>query len=151
MLNKILLIEDNDYKREKIRQCIFENFENFTIEEARSFTSGWKKINSGPYDLVCLDMSLPSVDKNKLESGGEFRTFGGKEIAQKCKRRRLDVNYVVLTQYKNFSYNNTNYTFSKLKNEFKEEFPDSCAGFLLFSNNNSQWKKELVEILRAIE
>lgn len=150
MTNKILIIEDNDYKRDKVSQCIRDNFPEANIQEARSFTSGWKALNRDIYKLVCLDMSLPSVDKSDNESGGKFRDFGGKELAQKCKRRGLYVKFVVLTQHKNFSFNNTNLSLSTLQSEIEEQFGDMCIGFLFFSANATSWKRELIEILEEL-
>jgi DNA-binding NtrC family response regulator len=150
MSSKILIIEDNDYKREKVYLCVKENFPDAEVIEARSFTSGWKALNQETYKLVCLDMSLPSVDKSEVESGGKFRDFGGRELAQKCKRRGLNVKFVVLTQHKNFSFNNTNLSLAILQDEIEEQFGEMCMGFLFFSNKSSTWKKKLVTILREI-
>ncbi|MEH6450829.1 MAG: hypothetical protein V7765_19340 [Oleispira sp.] len=150
MVLKVLIVEDNEYKRDKIALCIENEFVGVEIFEAKSFTSGWKAILNLEFDLVCLDMSLPTVDKTSMDSGGELRTFGGKELAKKAIRRKLQLNIVVLTQYKNFSHNSINYTFEKIKEEFICDVGESCLGFLHYSNTSSQWKSELIQIIKEL-
>jgi DNA-binding NarL/FixJ family response regulator len=94
---KALIIEDNPYKRDKIKKLLLGKFE-MKIEEADSFTSGWQYLSNDKFDLICLDMSLPTFDQDEIHGGGEFRAFGGKELARKMKRRKIDSKFIVITQ-----------------------------------------------------
>ncbi|MBE4502509.1 response regulator, partial [Vibrio parahaemolyticus] len=99
---KILIIEDNEHKREKV--CAFIQSLKYGIElyESASFNSGIKAISKFDLDLIILDMSLPTHDKSANESGGRFRVYGGKDIVRKMRRKSITTPFVILTQYSNF-------------------------------------------------
>lgn len=150
MMHKILVVEDSQYKRDKIIDVISSNYSNCQVDICASFTSAWKHILSSDYKLIVLDMSIPTFDVSEAESGGEFRTFGGKELARKMARRKMVSKFIFITQYENFSVKNDSYTFESLKEEMFNEYPDCCLGFVLFSNKSSDWKNSLMDIVGAL-
>jgi DNA-binding NarL/FixJ family response regulator len=143
---KVLIIEDNPYKRDKIKLLLQDKFE-IVIEEANSFTSGWQHLNNNEYHLVCLDMSLPTFDQNETNGSGEFRAFGGKELARKMKRRKINSKFVVITQYKNFSDNKSTSTFDIIKNEMRKDYAENCLDVIFYSNKQSEWAVELINLI----
>lgn len=146
---KILIIEDNPYKREKIKKVLSEITENKSnICEAYSFTSGWNAVNEHSYDLICLDMSLPTFDQDGQNSGGESRVFGGKEIARKMKRRKIISKFVVMTQYKKLSDEKSSETFDEIRSELLENYSDQCLEVLFYSNKHRDWAESLEKILK---
>jgi CheY-like chemotaxis protein len=140
---KILVVEDNDHKLNKIVDFIKVSSVEANIEVSRSFTSGWNKSQANNYDLICLDMSLPTFDKSDTESGGRFRVFGGKEIAKKIKRKNIKSKFLFITHYKNFSDNNKNYSFDELKRELLSEYKGLCLDVIFYSNKTSEWRDKL--------
>ncbi|MGJ8645760.1 MAG: response regulator [Marinomonas colpomeniae] len=144
---KILIVEDNLHKLEKIKYFLSSEFQSITFDIAMSFTSGKKQSNEDDYDLVILDMSLPTYDKNVGESGGRFRTFGGDEIARKLIKRKENCKFIFLTQYKDFSGNTKTLNFDSLKKELSEKYIKNCKGFIYYNSTESSWKNELKELI----
>ncbi|HHR5881042.1 TPA: response regulator [Providencia alcalifaciens] len=151
MAISLLVVEDNEFKRKRIVDTIKTEFENIEVTECYSFTSAWKTIAKVSFDLILLDMSLPTFDKTATNSGGDFRVFGGKEIARKMNKRNKDIKFAFITQYKSFSDNVNSYSYGALKEELLNNYIDSCLGFILYSNNQSDWREELVSIIKRIE
>jgi len=148
-MTKILIIEDNPYKREKIKKVLSGITNNTSqIMEAHSFTSGWNAVNESSYDLICLDMSLPTFDQDGQNSGGESRVFGGKEIARKMKRRKIQSKFVVMTQYKRLSDEKSSETFDEIRNELLENYPVQCLEVLFYSNKHRDWAEKLESIIK---
>ncbi|MFZ8143637.1 response regulator transcription factor [Alteromonas macleodii] len=147
-MNKILIVEDNPYKLEKIKEVIDESFE-VEIDEAYSFTTGWQKLRELDYDLVCLDMSLPTFEPSALSGGGVFRAFGGRELARKMSKRGMNTKFIVITQYKNFSDEKKNSTFESLRSEMLENYSEHCLGVIFFSNSQSDWTSSVAKIIKG--
>lgn len=103
------------------------------------------------YDLILLDMSLPTFDKTTSNSGGDFRVFGGKELARKMNKRGKISKFIFMTQYKSFSDNINSYSYESLKEELLSQYPDVCLGFILYSNTKSEWRDELIGSIKGIE
>lgn len=148
MTKRILVVEDNEYKRKRIVELLTADFPDVEVSECYSFTSAWKAMTKKHYDLVLLDMSLPTFDKSESESGGTFRAFGGKELARKIVRRKIESKFIFVTQYKNFSDSVNSYSFTDLKNELLNDYLDDCFGFILYSNSQSEWKEYLSNSIR---
>ncbi|WP_218641751.1 hypothetical protein [Aeromonas sp. RU39B] len=131
------------HKRQSIISSIKNSFDNIHIDEAHSFTSAWSLLLKNNYSFALLDMSLPTFDKTNNNTGGTFRVFGGKEIARKITRRKIETPFMFITQYKNFSEDSSLYSFESLKAELIESYPEQCKGFIYYNNASSEWKDEI--------
>ena len=150
MPNRILIVEDNEYKRTRIKELIFSEFPDCDITESYSFTSAWKLISNSRFDLLLLDMSLPTFDKTDSDPGGAFRVFGGKELARKIKRRNIETKFLFITQYKSFSDSTSSLSFEGLKKELLSQYKNECLGFILYSNTASEWRDDLVKHIKEL-
>lgn len=148
MKYNILIVEDNHHKRTNIIDFIRSTYPNLSIDVCHSFTSAWTAILSNEYELIFLDMSLPTFDQTESGTGGAFRTFGGKELARKIKRRKIGSHFLFITQYKNFSEDNSIYSFESIKMEITRDHPQQCKGFILYSNSSSDWKEDILKAIR---
>ena len=81
-MKKILIVEDNQKKLEKLRNFLKEQFNEIEIVEKMSYNSATKEIvlNHNNYDLILLDMSMQTYDISDDESGGEPEPLAGKNI-----------------------------------------------------------------------
>lgn len=146
----ILVVEDNEFKRKRIVEVLGNEFDNVIVSECYSFTSAWQLIPEKLFDLIILDMSLPTFDIKDTDSSGNFRVFGGKELARKLTKRKIPSKFVFISQYKNFSDNVNSYSFDSLKSELIDKYSNACLGFLYYSNTKSEWREELVHIVKGI-
>ncbi|KFC90736.1 response regulator [Leclercia adecarboxylata] len=146
----ILVVEDNEFKRKRIVEIINSEFQDVKVTECHSFTSAWQMITRFNYELILLDMSLPTFDKTSTNSGGDFRVFGGKELARKMSKRRNGIKFIFITQFKSFSDNVNSYSYEALKDELLCQYKESCMGFILYSNTKSEWRDELVNSIKGL-
>ena len=147
MAPRLLLIEDNRHKRQKICSLISEWNLSTDIMEARSYTSGWQALQDKEFDLVILDMSLPTYDTNENETGGKFRTFGGKEIVRRIARRNIKTKFVFITQYSSFNDTSVTQSLGSIEEELISDYGDQCLGVIRFDTATTEWKETLIGIL----
>lgn len=147
MLNKLLIIEDNKYKLTKISNFIREFSETIEIVEAYSYTSGWQKIVEGTFDLIVLDMSLPTFDIGETQSGGNFRTFGGKEIVRRMDRGNKLTNFLIITQYETFNDVTGTRSLASMDKELEELYRENFKGIIHLDSSSNNWKVKLNNIL----
>jgi DNA-binding NarL/FixJ family response regulator len=150
MSTSILLVEDNYHKRQKVMDYINSYFNSPIIKEAHSFSSGSKAALEDNYELVILDISLPTYDKIGNEAGGRKRMFGGREIARKLIRRRAGQHVVFLTQYDAFSDGGLSLSFDELGAILKEECGNSYLGLIHYDSSKSAWKEQLSAVFKII-
>ena len=101
---KILLIDDEHDKREKIRsQVELILGSRAIITERESLRGGLKAIlTMNDLDLILLDMSMPSFDLTDQFSSEDPESFAGIEIMSQMKLRDVNFPVLVVTQYKSF-------------------------------------------------
>lgn len=145
---QLLVIEDDSGKRAAICSHIRSLLGDGTgIAECESLRSGLKEIVSGRhYDLVLLDMSMPSFDVSEQEPAGEEpESFAGQEILAQMKLRGIRTPVAIVTQYKAFAKGTIG--LSELVERYEREYPDFFVGGVYFSTAVESWKKEIAEII----
>ena len=147
---RILLIEDNDLKKEKVKAFIIESFLDASVETASSYNTGMTLALDNSYDLIILDMSIPTYEKTESNRGGRFRVFGGREIAQRLKKMSKLPPFLVLTGYKDFKNDNEKTTFEQLS-ETMSKIDSNFLGMIHYESASSKWKSEAVAAIRKCE
>ena len=150
MQDKIILIEDHDYKRTKIIDFLVSHYKNVDILQAKSYTSGKDILGEEGVKLLLLDVSLPTYDKTAEESGGRFRALGGRELARRAIRLNPNLPIVFITQFKSFKEKDSSYSFDDLTDVLKKDCGECFRGVIFFDGAISSWKESLEEVLKGI-
>ena len=99
---KILIVEDDENKRQHLVRYLREEFAALDVTERRSYQSGLKEILQGRYEAILLDMTLPTFDKSPVESGGLLKHFAGREILGQMERHGIKTPVIVFTAFDQF-------------------------------------------------
>lgn len=144
----ILVIEDNPLKREKIVEYLSLEPNN-RVQEAASYNSGLTIASEEIFDLMILDMSMPTFDRSDITHGGRFRAVAGKDIATRLKRTNRLVPFVVLTGYTDFSIDSQNLSLEQI-DTLLAELGDCYKGCIFFDSTTSQWKEKLTQVIEKL-
>lgn len=145
---RILIIEDDANKYTQIKELISAQPMDYDIVITRSYQSGLKEIFESDYDLIILDMSLPTFDITQQEQGGPFRTYAGEEILTEMRRKNVTTETIVITQFESFGEGEDSITLEQLKTRLKDKFPRIYSGTIYYNAAESNWKNELINYLR---
>ena len=145
----ILLVEDNNYKIEQLIAFLGEEYPTFKIVIRKSYHSGLKEIIlNNNYDLILLDISMPTYDIQPGESGGDPIPQAGGLILNEMYLRDISAKVVVVTMYENFVDGSKLLALDK---QFQKEYGSNYRGYVYFSpGNNIQWKDALKNKIREI-
>ncbi|WMO15694.1 response regulator [Pseudoalteromonas piscicida] len=144
---KILLVEDGDYKSQRVLEYINTTFENIEVLLACSYSSGVKSLVANKPDLVILDMSLPTFDMINGQGGGEKRMYGGLDIARQIQRRKVNSPFVFLTQHRDFTENPKLEKLSDIDEEAKSKYGSLYLGYIFYEHAGFEWKDKLKDVL----
>ncbi|MBD3583600.1 response regulator [Flavobacterium selenitireducens] len=145
-MNKILIVEDNQKKLEKLKTFLEGDFPNIIIEERTSYNSASKEIvlNFDKYDLILLDMSMQTYDISDDESGGEPEPLAGKNILKQIYLRNIPTKVIVVTMYENYVDGTR---IKELDQELSNDFGENYCGYIFFSHSNKEWSIKLKELM----
>src|SRR5947207_1904814 len=123
-MKKILFIEDDQYKMEKIKSFIENDFKNIELVIRTSFHGGLEEIvdNYYIYDLVLLDMSMQNYEISSSESGGDPAPLAGKSILTQMYLREVPTKVIVVTMYEHFQDGTK---IKDLNTTLSDEFPEN--------------------------
>lgn len=145
---KILIVEDNKNKLLRLKEFIIgiQLAEDIEFTEANSFTSGIRKINEKSWDVIILDMSLPTYDITHRENGGDKKPVAGKEIIKRMIHKNIMIPVIIVTQFETFGENRI--TLDILNEEFENKFKKVWKGTIFYEGE--EWQDGLDQILRDI-
>ncbi|MBG6110988.1 CheY-like chemotaxis protein [Flavobacterium sp. CG_9.10] len=147
---KILLVEDDEDKREQLINFIIDKFE-FDFKEARSYQSGLKMIKEEHFDLILLDMTMPTFDITPTESGGRSQPFGGELLLYEMLRREIDSKVIVVTQFDVFGKGDEEITIKDLDLKLSELFKFIYLGIVQYNISYTGWKDNLYRKIKENE
>lgn len=147
MINSILIIDDDNYKKKNIKELVLSIDKTFIISEEEAINPGLLDLRSSKYDLIILDMSLPVFSSSESSS---FNPFGGIDILREMRRKEITTPVIVVTQYEIFGEGEIQKTSKMIDEECKSKF-DNYIGIVIYSSVNNEWKEKLVKMIGDIK
>ncbi len=121
MINKVLVVEDDTLKSREIINFAKSINNNLSITHKASLNSGLFELTKNEYNLIILDMSLPTFDNNESE---HFQPYGGLLFLDEVKRKKYKVPIVIVTQYASFGEGKTETTLEEIDYKCKNKYPN---------------------------
>lgn len=147
---RILIIEDDQNKIKILSNFLVEIMQKVDIIKRFSYQSGLKEIVKGGYDVIFLDMSMPTFDITPHETGGSPRPFAGKEILKQMERRKIDIPVIVVTQFERFGEGTSTITITELIDELNKLHKDIYMGTVYYNAALNNWKDDISGLLQNI-
>lgn len=144
----VLLVEDDEEKRDEIIELLRKNFE-INITYKMSFQTGKKAIKDHSYDLILLDMDIPTFDVSPDESGGRKQAFGGRMLLAEMARNNIETTVVVVTQFDYFENSLDGLNIKELDEQLKKSFKTIYKGYVQMRGDAIDWKEKLIKIIKS--
>lgn len=149
MNKRLLIIEDNDSKLNRLRQFCEENLQDYDVEDRRSYNTALSEVvhNGKSYNLILLDVSMNTYEVNGDASDGEQEPLAGSNILRFMKLRKIKVPVIVVTMYESFV---DGIKIDKLDEGFREKYAEFYKGFVYYSLRNEDWISRLKELTQTL-
>lgn len=148
----VLLVEDEAPKRRHISEHILTTFNRTQLDVAGSVTAAISKLEVSRYDLVLLDMTLPTFDQDEHEPGGRPQGFGGIEVIRYVSMADVFVPIIVLTGYEVFPGEaGTQMSIEQLSSMLGKEFGEGIIQVIHYSSAVDEWKKKLNSAIEEMQ
>jgi response regulator len=142
---KILIIEDDKNKRNQIIERLSGYFPDLEFIVKSSFQQGVKTLRSSSFDILLLDMTLPTFDIDINSSGGKIRNFAGMDILDVMQQRKIVLKTIVITQYESFGEELV--TISQMKDILRERYNKNFVDIIYYSSSSKSWFESLKKLL----
>ncbi|MBX6690031.1 response regulator [Pseudomonas sp. USTB-Z] len=145
----ILIIEDNSLKREKVT-LLLDSIGDHTIMEAASYNSGLTAAMDNEFDLMIVDMSMPTFDRSEHTQGGRFRAIAGKEIVAKLFKLGKLKPFIILTGFRDFSVDTQSLSIEQI-HDLLGTYGQDYLGCIFFESSNTSWQEELTATMEKFQ
>lgn len=146
---RLLLVEDDALKSDRIIDFLRREYPNADIDIQRSYQSGLKAAERAQFDLLILDMTLPTFDVGPRIREGRSRTMGGRELMRKLKLKGIPLKAVVVTQFSTFGEGPSAINFDTLMEECEAELSGVFCGGVSYKASSSIWMSELKALIHS--
>ena len=147
---RVLLVEDEDPKRQHLVTFCNETFKGVELIEVASVRGAIDHLRAQTTDLVLLDMSLPTFDIASKERGGRPQGAGGIEVIRYLDMLDVAVPIIVVTAYPAIQLDGRQQTLAEVDELLKREHPSSYRGLVYFNSVYGGWRQELETVMRTI-
>ena len=143
---RILIIEDDNDKMQRIAKEIRAILKGVQLTEARSYQSGIHNIMTDKFDFLLLDMSLPVFDISSEEDGFKVDAFSGRNILAEMSRKEVFVPTAIITMFETFGEGADLMTLQELDKDLKEKYPAVYRGAIYYNSSEINWKESLKKL-----
>lgn len=147
---RVLLVEDEDPKRQHLLNFFSEVFISLEIELTASVRGAIDRLRIGTVDLVLLDMSLPTFDIAAKERGGRPQGSGGIEVIRFLDMMDLSIPIIVVTAYPAIQIDGRQQTLEEVRALLQREHPRLYRGLVYFNSVYGGWRQELETAMRDL-
>lgn len=146
---KILIADDNLDKQNTIKGVLETASLNVEISYAHSYNSTIKNLKSNSFDIVLLDMSMPTFDAREGATS-TIKPLAGRDVLSKLKYKQSKVKVIVITQFDVFGRMTDTIELKDLELNLQENFSDNFKGCIYYDPRSSVWNEKLVKLIKGI-
>jgi DNA-binding response OmpR family regulator len=145
----IILIEDDNFKENMIKKSIFDLSNENVVSVARSVAGAVKLLTDQSFDLVILDVSLPSHDKSKSAPSLQMPS-GGLEVLYELAFEDRKEPVIIVTQYPEIELEDKkSVPIHKARDLLVEATGVDIRRVIYFDRSDDAWRRELLEAING--
>lgn len=150
-MKHVLLVEDERHKQEELSGYLQDYIQpKLSLDVVQSVREAVLAVGENDYDLIVLDMALPTFTTGKETSdGGRDQALGGVEVLRTLNSIKKCALVVIVTQYPDISLEGKRVKLRFAQNALAKKYNQKIAGALLYKYKSSQNGPKLKSIIEA--
>lgn len=147
-MKSILIIEDDSFKSKSLCDFLEGVFVEPDIELATSLVEAIGCVNSKRYDLILVDMAIPSHPS--VSGGGSPMSLltGGLDVLLELRFLERSDPCIVITQYPDIEISGQFYSVAEAAEEINRQLDCKVMACISYNEGSDAWKKSLLEMIR---
>lgn len=146
---KVLLVEDDEHKRVGIEQALRDCRGSVEVFVAASLYDAINSLDIGPFDLVVLDMAIPSHPTAPGEGSPVSFLTGGLDVLLELSARGRSDRCIIITQFPEIEISQVFYQVSQATAAIKEQLDYEVIDCIAYTSENEGWLHQFRTLLDA--
>lgn len=139
---RVFIVEDDTFKLSQLKSAVLQVEGLISIDVACSLQDGMTTLSEQEFDLVLLDMALPSHTGDAGSTDIYSQPVGGLDILLFLSMGHRKEKVIILTQYPTVEYNRHHVPLPKLREKLLEDDVSNVVDVILFHEDGA-WKGQL--------
>lgn len=144
---KILIVEDDAFKLERISNCLKRVAKPPALTVAMSVQSAVATLSAQRFDVVLLDMALPSHEVRPGGAPPSSLLSGGMEIIMELDFLKRAEKVTVITQYPEIEIEGELIPVERSEAALKRMCAVNFAGVIHYKHDEKEWETVLIQTL----
>lgn len=144
MNRKILIVEDDEFKANDLAA----ELQGHNTQIVHSVRDAVVRVLERDYELLILDMALPTFTANSSSSSGTAQPQGGIEVLRAIKSKRRATNVIIVSQYPDIEIDGIFISLRDAPNVLSERYDINVSHAIVYDFQNRDWAHELSEAMR---
>jgi CheY-like chemotaxis protein len=146
---KILLIEDDEHKRQSIESALLDCRTDTTIFSVNSLCTAVECLDCGPFDLIVLDMAIPSHPPVAGEGSPVSLLTGGLDVLLELNSMGRSDPCIIITQYPEIEISHNFYPVFGAKYAILELLDYNVIDCVAYSDEDESWLIKFRKLLES--
>lgn len=143
---RILIVEDDGYKSMAVENWLKYEYPDIKVDVKNSYRDGCISALDGEYDILILDMALPSRTPS-LENNSDTIVNGGELIIRELLDEHINLPSLILTQYETFNGE----TIESISERLHILCGETFLGCFSYNSQDDSWKNNVKIILDNVK
>jgi CheY-like chemotaxis protein len=144
---RILFVEDDAFKRERIYECIRQLNGPTTITTAMSVQTAVAALSAHEFDIVLLDMALPSHESRRGGGAVSSMLSGGMEVIMELSFLERKERVIIITQYPEIEVEGELVPIARVEQVLKRTFNVNLSGVVHYEHEEKGWEAALIRAI----
>jgi response regulator of citrate/malate metabolism len=145
---RVFIVEDDTFKLSQLKSAVLRVEGLVSIDVASSLQDGMTTLSRQEFDLVLLDMALPSHTGDAGSTDIYSQPVGGLDILLFLSMDDRKEKVVILTQYPTVEYNRNHVPLTKLREKLLADEVSNVIDVILFHEDGA-WQEQLSACVEA--
>lgn len=147
MSKKILVIEDDNFKAEDLRREILNECEVSIVGSVRDAVV---TVLNQSFDIVVLDMALPTFTANAASASGTAQPQGGVEVLRALKSVSAGTPVIIVSQYPDLEVDGEFHSLEQSPGVLSARYGIRVVGAVVYDFQDRTWAGAFRELLRPL-
>lgn len=145
---KVLLVEDDEHKRVGIEQAL-RDCDSAVVFVAASLYDAINALDIGPFDLVVLDMAIPSHSTAPGEGSPVSFLTGGLDVLLELSARGRNDPCIIITQFPEVEISQVFYSVMHATAAIKKQLEYEVIDCISYTGESEDWLRQFRVLLKA--
>ena len=143
----ILVVEDDEYKINDICGALPKHTDRTVV---RSVASAVRAVVDGAFDLIMLDIALPTFEKQTGAASGSSQPQGGVEVLRALNYAKSTSRIIIISQYPGIEIDGVFVSLSASVQALNDRYDIDVVGSVAYDFEDNAWINEFKNIMSKL-